>query len=155
MVSNNDRNALVTDGMSNMLLGISVGFLINLMLGVALPEIGAFIAGLVAGVVTKMGPVRGAIVGFLAGSIGGIASIALWIFTNLFSMPGPLLPVAFETAVMILTATSAILALSGGIVGGVISLQHWPVITRFFAQHNFLPFHLHHRTTNMTSNSSE
>lgn len=134
------RNSLASD----MFLAIGVGFLINLMLGVAVPEIGAFVAGIVSGVIVKGGPWKGAIAGFLAGTLGGLASVGLWVTTNLMSLPGPLLPVAFQTAIAILTATSAILSLSGGIIGGVISLQHWPKISRFFLQHRIgIPFHLH------------
>lgn len=138
----------VRDGAADMFLAIGVGFLINLMLAVAIPEVGAFIAGLVAGVIVKTGPWRGAIAGFLAGTLGGLASIGLWVATNLISLPGPLLPVAFQTAVAILTATTAVLSLSGGIVGGVVSLQHWPWLTRFFLDHKIgIPFRLHRGST--------
>src|SRR5713226_6768141 len=129
---------------ADMFLAIGVGFLINLMLGVAIPEVGAFVAGIVSGVIVKGGPWKGAIAGFLAGTLGGLASIGLWVMTNLMSLPGPLLPVAFQTAIAILTATSAILSLSGGIIGGVVSLQHWPRISRFLIGHRIgIPFHLH------------
>jgi hypothetical protein len=131
-----------------MFLAIAVGFLINLMLAVAFSEVAAFVAGLVAGVIVKTGPWRGAIAGFLAGTLGGLASIGLWVATNLISLPGALLPIAFQTAVAILTATTAVLSLSGGIVGGVVSLQHWPWLSRFFLNHKIgFPLHLHRGPT--------
>ena len=130
------------DKTADLLLAIGVGFLINLILGVALPQVGPFIAGLVAGVIVKTGPFRGAAAGFLAGTLGELASISLWVMTNLISFPGALVPYAFESALGIITAVSAVLALSGGIVGSVVSLQHWPRIHRFFVSHNIgLPFH--------------
>src|SRR5256712_3042102 len=130
----------------DLLLAIGVGFLINLIIGVALPEIGPFIAGLVAGVIIKQGPWKGAIAGFFAGTLGGLASIGFWAATNLLSLPNGLWSVAFQTAVGILTATYAILSLSGGIVGSVVAVQHWPRLSLFFKQHKIgftLPFHLH------------
>ena len=141
------------DTKGDLLLAIGVGFLINLIIGVALPEIGPFVAGLVAGVIIKQGPWKGAIAGFLAGTLGGLASIALWVVTNLLTLPSGLWAVAFQTAVGILTATYAILSLSGGIVGSVVAVQHWPRIAEFLKQHkiNFsLPFHLHHSSTAFT-----
>ena len=132
------------DKTADLLLAIGVGFLINLILGAALPQVGPFIAGLVAGVIVKTGPFRGAVAGFLAGTLGELASIGLWILTSLISFPGALLPYAWETAVAIITAVSAVLALSGGIIGSVLSLQHWPRIHEFLASRRFrLPF-LHH-----------
>jgi hypothetical protein len=41
----------IPDTKGDLLLAIGVGFLINLIIGVALPEIGPFVAGLVAGVI--------------------------------------------------------------------------------------------------------
>src|SRR2546425_1730658 len=131
----------------DLLLAIGVGFLINLIIGVALPEIGPFVAGLVAGVIIKQGPWKGAIAGFFAGTLGGLASIGLWVATNLLSLPNGLWSVAFQTAVGILTATYAILSLSGGIIGSVVAVQHWPRLSLFLKDHriNFtFPFHLHH-----------
>ena len=130
----------------DLLLAIGVGFLINLIIGVALPEVGPFVAGLVAGVIIKQGPWKGALAGFFAGTLGGLASIGLWVATNLLSLPNGLWSVAFQTAVGILTATYAILSLSGGIVGSVVAVQHWPRLSLFFKQHKIgftLPFHLH------------
>lgn len=141
------RNLPPRDAIGDMLLAIGVGFLVNLMLAVALPEIGPFIAGLVAGVMVKAGPLKGGIAGFLAGTLGGLASVGLWVITNLISLPGPLLPLAFQTAVAMLTATYAILSLSGGIIGSVVSLQHWPRIHEFLIRQRItFPFHLHHAT---------
>lgn len=129
------------------MLAIGVGFLINLIIGVALPEIGPLVAGLVAGVIIKQGPWKGAIAGFFAGTLGGLASIGLWVATNLLTLPSPLWSVAFQTAVGILTATYAILSLSGGIIGSVVAVQHWPRLSLFMKQHPIrfsFPFHLHH-----------
>jgi hypothetical protein len=132
------------DPTADFLLAIGVGFLINLILAVGVPEIGPFIAGLVAGAIVKAGPFRGGLAGFLAGTLGGIASVGLWIATNLLSLPGPLLSVALDTAVGILVAASAILSMSGGIIGSVVSLQHWPKIHEFLARQRItFPFHLH------------
>jgi hypothetical protein len=135
------------DTKGDLLLAIGVGFLINLIIGVALPEIGPFVAGLVAGVIIKQGPWKGALAGFFAGTLGGLASIGLWVATNLLSLPSSLWSVAFQTAIGILTATYAILSLSGGIIGSVVAVQHWPRLSLFLKDHriNFsLPFHLHH-----------
>ncbi len=134
----------VEDKTADFLLAIGVGFLVNLILGAALPQIGPFIAGLVAGVIVKTGPFRGAVAGFLAGTLGELASITLWTFTNLIALPSALLPYAYETAFAIITAVSAIMALSGGIVGSVVSLQQWPRLHQYLIQHNIsLPF-MHH-----------
>jgi len=138
------------DTKGDLLLAIGVGFLINLIIGVALPEIGPFVAGLVAGVIIKQGPWKGALAGFFAGTLGGLASIGLWVATNLLSLPSGLWSVAFQTAVGILTATYAILSLSGGIIGSVVAVQHWPRLSLFLKQHKIsfsLPFHLHQSTT--------
>jgi len=135
-----------SDTKGDLLLAIGVGFLVNLIIGVALPEIGPFVAGLVAGVIIKQGPWKGALAGFFAGTLGGLASIGLWVATNLLSLPNGLWSVAFQTAVGILTATYAILSLSGGIVGAVVAVQHWPRLSLFLKQHKLgftLPFHLH------------
>src|SRR2546430_10055240 len=137
------------DAKGDLLLAIGVGFLINLIIGVALPEIGPFVAGLVAGVIIKQGPWKGALAGFFAGTLGGLARIGLWVATNLLSLPNGLWSVAFQTAVVILTATYAILSLSGGIVGSVVAVQHWPRLSLFLKQHKIsfsLPFHLHQST---------
>jgi hypothetical protein len=132
------------DKTADFLLAIGVGFLINLVLGAALPEIGPFISGLVAGAIVKTGPFRGAAAGFLAGTLGELASIALWVMTSLVTFPGALVPYAFETAFAIITAVSAVLALSGGIIGSVLSLQHYTKIQGFLLRHNIgLPFHSH------------
>ncbi len=102
------------DKTADLLLAIGAGFLINLILGAAIPEVGPFIAGLVAGVIVKTGPFR-----------GGVA--------------------AFQTAFAIVTAVSAVLALSGGIIGGVVSLQHWPRIHAFLMGGRIgFPLRLHH-----------
>ena len=136
------------DKTANLLLAIGVGFLIDLILGAALPQVGPFIAGIVAGVIVKTGPFRGAVAGFLAGTLGELASIGLWVVTNLVSFPGALVPYAFETAVGIIAAVSAVMALSGGIIGSVVSLQQWPRIREFLISRNIgLPFHLHHSSS--------
>ena len=130
------------DKTADFLLAVGVGFLINLVLGAALPEIGPFISGLVAGVIVKTGPFRGAAAGFLAGTLGELASILLWVMTSLVTFPGALVPYAFETAFAIITAVSAVLSLSGGIIGSVVSLQHYTKIHEFLLRHNIgLPFH--------------
>jgi hypothetical protein len=133
------------DKTADLLLAIGAGFLINLILGAAIPEVGPFIAGLVAGVIVKTGPFRGGVAGFLAGTLGELASIALWVLTNLIVYPNALVPYAFQTAFAIVTAVSAVLALSGGIIGGVVSLQHWPRINEFLMRGRIsFPLHLHH-----------
>jgi hypothetical protein len=133
------------DKTADLLLAIGAGFLINLILGAAIPEVGPFIAGLVAGVIVKAGPFRGGLAGFLAGTLGELASITLWVLTNLIIYPNALVPYAFQTAFAIVTAVSAVLALSGGIIGGVVSLQHWPRLHEFFMRGRFgFPLHLHH-----------
>src|SRR5207245_2685389 len=147
MGSTNPVSAPYTKG--DILLAIGLGFLINLIIGVVLPEIGPFVAGLVAGVIIKQGPWKGALAGFFAGTLGGLASIGLWVATNLLSLPSGLWSVAFQTAVGILTATYAILSLSGGIIGSVVAVQHWPRLSLFLKQHRIsfsLPFHLHQST---------
>src|SRR5439155_2445766 len=123
------------DTKGDLLLAIRVGFLFNLIIGVPLPEIGHFVAGLVAGVIIKQGPWKGALAGFFAGTLGGLASIGLWVATNLLTLPSGLWSVAFQTAIGILTATYAILSLSGGIIGSVVAVQHWPRLSLFLKQH--------------------
>jgi len=146
------------DTRGDLLLAIGVGFLINLITGAASPEIGPFVSGLVAGVIIKQGPLKGAIAGFLAGTLGGLASIGLWVATNLLSLPNGLWSVALETAIAILTATYAILSLSGGIIGSVVMVQHWPRLSLFFKQHRInltFPFHLHHTLTSITKKKED
>src|SRR6266566_440072 len=124
------------DKTADLLLAIGAGLLINLTLGAAIPEVGPFIAGLVAGVIVKTGPFRGGVAGFLAGTLGELASMALWVLTNL---------IVYQTAFAIVTAVSAVLALSGGIIGGVVSLQHWPRIHALLMGGRIgFPLHLHH-----------
>jgi len=133
------------DKTADLLLAIGAGFLINFILGAAIPEVGPFVAGLVAGVIVKTGPLRGGVAGFLAGTLGELASIALWVLTNLIVYPNALVPYAFQSAFAIVTAVSAVLALSGGIIGGVVSLQHWPRIHDFLTRWRIgFPLHLHH-----------
>jgi hypothetical protein len=112
-------------------MAIGVGFLINFLLGVALPQLGPFVAGIVAGVIIRDGPLKGGIAGFLAGTLGGLASIGLWVATNLLSLPLSMGPVAFEITLGILTAEYAVLSLSGGIIGSIVAMEHWPRIYRF------------------------
>jgi hypothetical protein len=126
------------DKAGDLLLATGVGFLINFLLGVAMPEIGPFVAGLVSGVIVKEGPFKGGLAGFLAGTLGGLASIGLWVATNLLSLPASLLPITFQYAVAILTAEYAVLSLSGGIIGGVLSAERLPQILHFL-QHRHLP----------------
>ena len=125
------RTGIIRDRTGDLLLAIGIGFLINFLLGVAQPEFGPFIAGVVAGVIVKEGPLRGGFAGFFAGTLGGLASIGLWVATNLLSLPASLLPVAFQYALVILTAEYAILSLSGGIIGSVMAAEHWPQLYRF------------------------
>jgi hypothetical protein len=133
------------DKTADLLLGIGAGFLVNLVLGAAVPEVGPFIAGLVAGVIVKTGPFRGGLAGFLAGTLGELASIALWVLTNLIVYPNALVPYALQTAFAIVTAVSAVLALSGGVIGGVVSLQHWPRLHEFLMRTRIgFPLHMHH-----------
>src|SRR6266496_3991945 len=82
---------------------------------------------------------------FLAGTLGELASMALWVLTNLIVYPNALVPYAFQTAFAIVTAVSAVLALSGGIIGGAVSLQHWPRIHALLMGWRIgFPLHLHH-----------
>src|SRR2546428_2048172 len=130
---------------SELLFAVGAGVLTNLVLGAAIPEVGPFVGGLGAGVIVKTGPFRGGVAGFLAGTLGELASIALWVLTNLIVYPNALVPYAFQTAFAIVTAVSAVLALSGGIIGGVISQQHWPRIHEFLMRgRTGFPIHLHH-----------
>lgn len=126
------------DATGDLLFAIGVGFLINFLLGVALPEIGPFVAGLVAGVLVKEGPFKGGLAGFLAGTLGGIASIGLWVTTNLLSLPNSLLPLALADILAIMTATYAVLSLCGGVVGSVIAAERLPQILAFL-KHKPLP----------------
>lgn len=136
-----EASKLAEDKTADLLLAIGVGFLVNLILGAVLPQTGPFIAGLVAGVIVKTGPLRGAVAGFFAGTLGELASVLLWIMTSLISFPGALLPYAFETAFAVITAVSAVMALSGGIIGSVVSLQQGPRIRLFLTSHHIsLPF---------------
>src|SRR5207249_10137575 len=114
------------DKTADLLLAIGAGFLINLILGAAIPEVGPFIAGLVAGVIVKTGPFRGGVAGFLAGTLGELASMALWVLTNLVVYPNALVSYAFQSAFVIVTSVSAILALYVGIIVGVVYRQNWP-----------------------------
>ena len=125
------RPAMIRDRTGDFLLAIGIGFLINFLLGVAMPQLGPFIAGTVAGVIVREGPLKGGIAGFFAGTLGGLASIGLWVTTNLLSLPASMLPVAFEYTLAILTAEYAVLSLSGGIIGSVVAMEHWPRIYRF------------------------
>lgn len=149
-----DKAALgpAEDKSGDFILAVGVGFLINLILGAGLPQIGPFIAGLVAGSIAKTGPFRGAMAGFLAGTLGELASILLWVMTSLVAFPGALLPFAFEIAVAIVTALSAVMALSGGIVGSVVSLQQGPRIKQFLFTHNIrIPSSHHSASVSMKS----
>src|SRR5437870_3324662 len=139
------KNSNITqDKTADSLLAIGVGFLINLILGAGLPQAGPFIAGLVAGGIVENGPHRGASARFLSGPLGELGSIALWVLTNLLSLPVALLPYAWDTAFAIITAVSAVLALSGGITGSDVSLQQWSTIHDFLLRHHMsLPF-IHH-----------
>jgi len=132
------------DRTPDFLLAIEVGFLVNVISSTGLPEVRPFIAGRVAGVLAKTGPVRGALAGFLPGILRELVSLLLWVMTSLASFPVALLPYAFETTVAIITAISAVIALSGGIVGSVVSLQQGPRIRQYLIRHNLsLPlFHL-------------
>jgi hypothetical protein len=144
------------DKTADLLLAIGAGFLVNLILGAAIPEVGPFIAGLVAGVIVKTGPFRGGVAGFFAGTLGELASITLWVLTNLVVYPNALLPYAFQTAFAIVTAVSAVLALSGGIIGGVVSLQHWPQVHEFFMRWRIgFPLHLHHSAQGKIENKED
>src|SRR5260370_22357620 len=100
------------DKTADLLLAIGAGFLINLILGAAIPEVGPFIAGLVAGVIVKTGPFRGGVAGFLAVTLGELASLALWLLTNLLVYPNALLPYAYQSAFAIATADYPVLSLS-------------------------------------------
>ncbi|TMI26775.1 hypothetical protein E6H36_04815 [Candidatus Bathyarchaeota archaeon] len=128
------------DATADLLFAIGVGFLINFLLGVALPETGPFVSGLVAGVLVKEGPFKGGLAGFLAGTLGGIASIGLWVTTNLLSPPNSLLPLAFQYVFAIMTATYAVLSLSGGVVGSVVATQRWPQVLAFLKRERLPSF---------------
>lgn len=128
------------DATGDLLFAIGVGFLINFLLGVALPEIGPFISGLVAGVLVKEGPFKGGLAGFLAGTLGGIASIGLWVTTNLLSLPNSLLPLALTEILAIMTATYAVLSLAGGVVGSVVAAERWPQVLAFLKRERLPSF---------------
>ena len=78
--------------------------------------------------------------GFFAGTLGGLAGIGLWVATNLLSLPAVLLPVAFEYTVAILIAEQAVLSLSGGIIGSIVAMEHWPRIYQFLKKQKVLGF---------------
>src|SRR3989475_6983331 len=59
------------DKTADLLLAIGAGFLINLILGAAIPEVGPFVAGRGAGGIVKTGPFRGGGGGLLAGALCG------------------------------------------------------------------------------------
>ncbi len=134
------RPGIMRDKMGDFLLAVGIGFLINFLLGVAMPQLGPFIAGTVAGVIVREGPLKGGIAGFFAGTLGGLASIGLWVATNLLSLPASLLPVAFEYTIVILTAEYAVLSLSGGIIGSIVAMEHWPRIYRFLRKQKLQGF---------------
>jgi hypothetical protein len=131
---------LVRDKTGDFLLAVGIGFLINFLLGVAMPQLGPFIAGTVAGVIVREGPLKGALAGFLAGTLGGLASIGLWVATNLLSLPVMVGPAAFEFTVAVLTAEYAVLSLSGGIIGSIMAMEHWPRIYRFLTKQKLPSF---------------
>src|SRR3989449_8636602 len=66
------------DKTADLLLAIGAGFLINLILGAAIPEVGPFVAGVVAGGVVKKGPFRGGGGRVLSRALGEIANIGLF-----------------------------------------------------------------------------
>src|SRR2546428_6011576 len=61
------------DKTADLLLAIGAGFLINLILGAAIPEVGPFVAGVVAGVLVEEGPFRRGDARFLAGPLPRLA----------------------------------------------------------------------------------
>src|SRR2546430_10720637 len=87
------------DKTADLLLAIGAGFLINLILGAAIPEVGPFVAGLVAGVIVKTGPFRGGVAGFLAGTLGGLASMALLGVPKLGVYSNAVVPYAFPSRI--------------------------------------------------------
>ena len=122
---------MTADQTAGFLFAVSVGFLVNLLLGAALPEVGPFIAGLVSGIMMKSGLLKGGVTGLLGGTLGGLASLGLWLTTNLFSLPNSLLPFSFELAILILTLEYAALSLSGGIIGSAIASTRLPNVILF------------------------
>src|SRR3989475_8738109 len=56
------------DKTADLLLAIGAGFLINLILGAAIPEVGPFVAAGGGGVHSEERPFRGGVAGFLAGT---------------------------------------------------------------------------------------
>ena len=124
------------DKTARFLFAVSVGFLVNLLLGVALPDIGPFIAGLVSGILVKAELLKGGVAGLLGGTLGGLASLAFWLTTNLFRLPSSLSPFAFESAILIMTVEYAALSLSGGIIGTAVASTRMPnVILLFLKEH--------------------
>lgn len=134
------RPGMLRDKTGDFLLAVGVGFLINFLLGVAMPQLGPFLAGTVAGVIVREGPLKGGTAGFFAGTLGGLAGIGLWVATNLLSLPAVLLPVAFEYTIAILIAEQAVLSLSGGIIGSIVAMEHWPRIYQFLKKQKVLGF---------------
>src|SRR3989441_6226928 len=86
------------DKTADLLLAIGAGFLINLILGAAIPEVGPFVAARVAGLIVKTGPFRGGGAGLLAGTLREFARIALSGLTNPIIYSNPLVPYPFQTA---------------------------------------------------------
>src|SRR2546428_261310 len=83
------------DKTADLLLAIGAGFLINLILGAAIPEVGPFVAGVGAGGVMETGPFLGGGGGLLPGALWRVASIALLVLTNLIIFSHALVPEPF------------------------------------------------------------
>lgn len=112
----------------NFALGVIAGFILNLILGGALPVVGDLAAGFVAGYLA-VGAGRGLLAGFISGILGGlilgvILALALPLLAPFLPFLAPLLPWLQLGAIvlpLLLSLKGAFLSAVGGLIGGIIA----------------------------------